>query len=289
MLFVIRHFQNLELKSLESVENLDEEEASLNRHLKNNVDTSTLSPEGFIRTPEYGYHHYDDLRGFLEFWSRLFPNITRLYSVGESVEGRKLWTLEVSDNPGIHEALEPEFKYVANMHGNEAVGREMLLLLVQHLLEGYGLDDRVTRLVNATRIHIMPTMNPDGFEASREGDRGSVKGRNNGNDIDLNRNFPDQFDHTLPEPEPEVRAVMAWSKRYPFVLSANLHGGSLVANYPFDSNADRRPVNSPSPDDKVFRQLAKAYSFAHKRMHKEQPCPRDQEVFRDGITNGAQW
>lgn len=82
---------------------------------------------------------------------------------------------------------------------------------------------------------------------------------------------------------------MAWTLRTPFVLSANLHGGSLLANYPFDDNSEGRSVNSPSPDDDIFRELSLAYSMAHKTMHLSKRCPGTSETFRKGITNGANW
>ena len=84
----------------------------------------------------------------MHFYARQYPNISRIYSIGKSAQDRDLWVLEISDNPGRHELLEPEFKYVANMHGNEAVGREMLLLLLKYLLEGYGINDKVGDILN---------------------------------------------------------------------------------------------------------------------------------------------
>lgn len=157
------------------------------------------------------------------------------------------------------------------MHGNEVVGRELLLLLIQVLLENYSQSVCIRSLVDSMRIHIMPSMNPDGFEYSTPGDFEGIQGRNNVNNVDLNRNFPDQFFQSKDNlvQQPETLAVMKWIKSIPFVLSANLHGGSLVANYPYDGISEaasrdasnrRQSLYSKSPDDALFKQLAEAYS-----------------------------
>ncbi|XP_076591079.1 carboxypeptidase D isoform X2 [Chaetodon auriga] len=244
-----------------------------------------------IQPQEFRHHSYADMELFLRKYNSEFPSIAHLYSVGRSVEERELYVMVISDNPTVHEHGEPEFKYIANMHGNEVVGRELLLNLIEYLCRNYGTDPEVTKLVNSTRIHIMPSMNPDGYEVATEGDVKGYKGRNNSNNFDLNRNFPDQF-ATITDPrQPETIAVMSWLKSIPFILSANLHGGSLVVNYPYDDDKNGKTQYSQSPDDKVFQQVSRAYSQENPLMHNGHPCEDlyPDEYFEDGITNGAKW
>ncbi|XP_074640654.1 carboxypeptidase D-like isoform X2 [Tubulanus polymorphus] len=260
--------------------------------LKNVSDYSHHERLKLIEPTVFKHHNHAEMMAFMKKYHEKCPTISRLYSVGKSVVGRNLEVFEISSHPGKHEPGEPEFKYVGNMHGNEVVGREVLLLLIQTLCENYGKNDFITYLIDHTRIHIMPSMNPDGHEIAQVGDVQGEYGRANQNGVDLNRNFPDRFPavarHAL---EPETKAVMNWMKSIPFVLSANLHGGSLVANYPYDDTESGTSVYAKCPDDKTFQILAESYSLAHSKMHGGKPCPNlfPNEYFTDGITNGAKW
>ena len=46
----------------------------------------------------------------------------------------------VSSSPYEHMIGKPNVKYVANMHGNEAVGRELMLHLILYLVQNYDTD-----------------------------------------------------------------------------------------------------------------------------------------------------
>ncbi|XP_026463743.1 carboxypeptidase E-like isoform X2 [Ctenocephalides felis] len=262
------------------------------------------------------HHNNEELAEVLKAIHERCPGITRLYALSEaSVRGVPLYVIEFAMTPGKHRPLVPEFKYIANMHGNEVLGRELLLGLAHHLCEGYrtGDPDLMTLLAN-TRIHLMPSMNPDGWQTATEvGGKDYLIGRSNNRSIDLNRNFPDldriMFDNEethdfnnhhltmvdrLNEPlQPETRAVMRLIMQVPFVLSANMHGGDLVANYPYDSSRSGADYDeyTGTPDDNTFRHLALSYATKHADMASKTRSGCDGPNFGEngGIVNGAQW
>lgn len=198
-----------------------------------------------------------------------YPNIMQIVTIGKSVKGQELLFVKISDNVRVDE-VEPEFKYISSMHGDEITGRELTMMLVKEIGEKYGKDREITELVNNTEIYIMPTMNPDGSD---------LKQRGNARNVDLNRNFPDMTRDRESNPqgrELETQAIMAFEAQRQFALSANFHGGAVVANYPWDSKYDLHPL------DGFVKELSLIYAETNAPM-------RNSREFPNGITNGAAW
>jgi len=249
------------------------------------------------------YTSETELSRLLDSIAEEFPTIARRQTVGKSVEGRALTGLVVG--LGVREGrplLRPQVKYVANIHGDEAVGREMLLGLARYLTENYGKDDRVTAIVDHTEVHLLPSINPDGNAATS---------RHNSHDIDLNRSFPGWRDlglsrqamlkggyeeaddcswhYTLQEREAEVVGMMNYCLDNSFVLSISFHDGRVMVNYPWDDSPTAEEGHAAvCPDDAVFSELAAMYAEWHTFMWTGK-CLCHSETFAKGISNGAEW
>ncbi|XP_077594416.1 inactive carboxypeptidase-like protein X2 [Stigmatopora nigra] len=273
---------------------------------------------------DFSLHSYKEMRQLMKVVNEMCPNITRIYNIGKSHGGLKLYAIEISDNPGEHEVGEPEFRYTAGSHGNEVLGRELLLLLMQFMcLEYLSGNQRVRRLVDETRIHLLPSVNPDGYEKAFEAGSelsGWSLGRWSNDGIDIHHNFPDlnsilweaeakkliprrMANHHVPIPEwyqsknasvaMETRSLITWMEKIPFVLGGNLQGGELVVTFPYDKTrsqgATRQPT--PTPDDHVFRWLSFAYASTHRLMTapNRRVCHREDFAKEDGTINGASW
>lgn len=112
------------------------------------------------------YTSSKELEKLFEQLQKSYPELAKVYSIGKSVQGRSLLVLQITKDVGLSHETRPAVKYVANMHGDEAVGRELVIDLAKYLLTEYGKDERVTKLVDNTDIHLMPSLNPDGFDNS---------------------------------------------------------------------------------------------------------------------------
>ena len=169
---------------------------------RNQIDYVTLDDEKADTTA--GYPTFSQIEAELKDLASRYPDICDLQSIGKSVRGKDLWVMKIASLPRETNDTRPEFKYIANMHGNEIVGRELMLRLIKDLLFNYGKDSRITSLIETTQIYIMVSMNPDGAELGRRG---------NANSIDLNRSFPDFSTRDNVNNEagraPETQAVMA--------------------------------------------------------------------------------
>uniref|UniRef100_A0A3Q2XBH8 AE binding protein 1a n=1 Tax=Hippocampus comes TaxID=109280 RepID=A0A3Q2XBH8_HIPCM len=182
---------------------------------------------------DFRHHNYKDMRQMMKVINEECPNITRIYNIGKSSQGLKMYAMEISDNPGEHEMGEPEFRYTAGLHGNEVLGRELLLLLMQFLCKEYKDENpRVRRLVDGVRIHLVPSLNPDAYELAFEAgsEMGNwVLGHWTEEGYDIFQNFPDlnsilwgaedrgwvpRFvpNHHIPMPENFLNGSVSWMR-----------------------------------------------------------------------------
>lgn len=230
-----------------------------------------------------GYPSYSEIGDILAAAVESHPEIARLVSLGQSVQGREIWAIQISDHPEVEED-EPEFAYISTIHGDELVGTVMCLNFLDILLDGYASDPAITAWIDDTALWLVPLMNPDGYE---------IGIRWNANNLDLNRIFPEypgDFEGTLlTEPmategrEPEVAHVMNWSADNSFVLLANYHTGALVVNYPYDQIPGiPSGTEARAPDDALLQEMSVAYA-------NENPPMLANPSFPGGITNGSAW
>lgn len=117
-----------------------------------------------------GFHSYTELTSEVAAVAAAHPDIVKLISIGQSYQGRELWAAKVSDNVQVDEN-EPELLFDGTHHSDEHMPVEMTLHIFHWLVDGYGLDPRITNIVNSREIWIVFLVNPDGAEYDISGGR----------------------------------------------------------------------------------------------------------------------
>ena len=110
------------------------------------------------------YHNYAETSAEIQNVANANAGIvTPRFSIGTSQEGRAIWAVKISDNPSVDEP-EPEVLFTAGQHAREHLTIEMALYLLREFTSQYGVDPRITNIVNNRETWIVFNVNPDGSE-----------------------------------------------------------------------------------------------------------------------------
>jgi len=162
------------------------------------------------------------------------PDICRLETVGTTEGGRPIRAVVVTDNPA-QEDIEPEFRLIGAIHGDEKTGAMVALNYLRNLADYSSTSEMCSYVVQTAETWVIPVMNPDGYFNNS---------RYNGSGVDLNRNLSYMWASggggPSPFSEPETQALRDitmnnWPDltglENPFCSSLSLHGGEACFNY----------------------------------------------------------
>lgn len=112
----------------------------------------------------YHYYTYDELTRFLSDMHEAYPHLTTLEPLATSDMGRDVWMF-IINNP---ETGKPEDKpgfFLNQIHSSEVIASMSCCYTIWYLLDHYGKDPDITRIVDSVVWYIVPRLDVDGAEA----------------------------------------------------------------------------------------------------------------------------
>jgi len=229
-----------------------------------------------------GYHNYAEMVTAINQAVADHPTLITKQVYGQSYEGRDLYALKISDNPGTDEA-EPEVLFTHHQHAREHLTVEMALYLVNMLTDGYATDTTIRNLVNTREIWILPDVNPDGgeFDIATGSYRSWRKNRqpNSGSSYvgtDMNRNWDykwgccggssgspssETYRGTAPESAKEVKEIADFVRGrvvggvQQITVGIDFHTYSELVLWPFGYTYDNTAPGLDADQERTFRTI----------------------------------
>nr|KAG5687052.1 hypothetical protein BaRGS_002425 [Batillaria attramentaria] len=200
------------------------------------VDENSMVEANFTLTREknttIGYHNYTAMVAMLRNITTRCPAFANLSSIGKSTQGQDLWMLRLGTAHTDADHMPPSILLLGNIHGDDAVGREMLLQLSSYLCDK-STEAFEKQLLEEMVVYVVPSLNPDGARMATVGQCEKGPGHANSENIDLDTDF------RLSGPDAgsakETAALQQWMANNTFTLAIALEGGSSVVAYPVRS------------------------------------------------------
>ncbi|MBN2057062.1 hypothetical protein JW905_19195 [bacterium] len=228
------------------------------------------------RAVDQNYKTPAEISTILHGYATMYPDLTKLESIGYSIENRDIWALKISDNADQNED-ELRILFTGAHHAREVMSMEVPLDIIAWLLENYAGNPAAHEWVDNYETWVVPLVNPDGVNyVWTTYDMWRKNRRNNGGSygVDLNRNYPlawgscngssgwgimDDYRGPAPCSEPEVQALLNFVDGRNFVFSICYHSYSELVIYPYGCN------NQYTPDHTVIAQIGQDMAAGMRR------------------------
>ncbi|WKW13262.1 M14 family metallopeptidase [Pseudogemmatithrix spongiicola] len=143
------------------------------------------------------YHTTAELNYWMQRWARERPEIVELVQVGTSFGGQPIWQLIVTNKSTGKHTDKPAAFFEGGRHSGEITSSESVLWLAWHVIENYGKDPAITRLLDQSVLYLRLNNNPDGadmYKLTPMANRSSVRPVDNDGDGLLDEDSGEDLD-----------------------------------------------------------------------------------------------
>lgn len=142
------------------------------------------------------FHTVDVINTWMIRFSEKYPDLVDLYEIGKSFEGRPILQMTVTNRKIGKDTDKPAAFFEGTRHSGEVTSTESVMWLMQFLLESYGKDELVTKLVDYKTFYLRPVNNPDGhnlYMHTAQSNRSTVRPYDSDNDGLLDEDGPEDL------------------------------------------------------------------------------------------------
>ncbi|TKR94378.1 hypothetical protein L596_008667 [Steinernema carpocapsae] len=121
---------------------------------------------------DYPFGDYASYKAMMKFMRTIefyYPKFTKLIRIGMTHEGRPIEGLKIGFP--IENTSKRAVWIDGNIHAREWASSHTALFFINQLVAGYGNDREVTDYIDNLNFFIIPNLNPDGYEYTRESSR----------------------------------------------------------------------------------------------------------------------
>jgi len=199
-------------------------------------------PASFRRTADTyygGYHTSVGHEDHNKAVASAHPDLVKLYDIGDSwlktqgkgghdIQALCITKINAGDCELTNTNKKPKFTLMSQMHARELASGELSYMWIDNLVNNYGKDAEVTKLMDTTEMWVIPIANPDGVDIVSSNSNSPILQRKNAHTngcsgtqvgTDLNRNSSyhwdvnqgtkcsETFPGTGPKSEPETQGI----------------------------------------------------------------------------------